>query len=109
MNWESIPWDKGVGLIFALVLLKMLFDAVYKKIPRGFRSVRNEVRQQTAVFLKQHSEAIDVIKQQGETIARLEDAIETLIGAHSELKRHSDALQSKISKQRAKKPGPKKS
>lgn len=104
MDWNQIPWDKGLGVAFALVLLKILFDAVYKKIPRGFRSVKNEVRQQTQVFLKQHSEAIDVIKAQGETIARLEDAIETLIGAHQELQRQAESMRNRRKKRPANKP-----
>lgn len=55
---------QGVAFVFACAMLKILFDAVYKKIPRGFRRLRNEVRHQTALLLSKHDEAMAMLKAQ---------------------------------------------
>lgn len=73
MDWNQLPWDKGIGTLFGVILLKMVFDLVYKKIPRGFR----QLRQSNAVQSKQlenkiveNTEAIDLLREE---VVNLED------------------------------------
>lgn len=41
MTMDNVPWRDGIAAIVAGALLKILFDAVYRKIPLGFRRLRS--------------------------------------------------------------------
>lgn len=73
MDWSKLPWDQGLAVVFALVLLKMLYDLVYKKIPRGFRDLRRGIRFQRIELTKkmqENTEAIDLLREE---VINLED------------------------------------
>ena len=71
MDFEKLPWRDGVAAVLAIVLLKMLWDAVYRKIPAGFRGVRLLLKKQTELAMERHAE--HMAKQNS-----LEDAIKEL-------------------------------
>jgi hypothetical protein len=73
MDWNHLPWDQGLATVFGLVLLKMLYDLVYKKIPRGLRAIRQALRyqrEQLGKKMDQNTEAIDLLREE---VINLED------------------------------------
>lgn len=56
MDATNLPWDKGIAFVFACFLLKMLYDAVYVKIPDGFRRVSSELQVQMERADARHDE-----------------------------------------------------
>lgn len=51
MDFQNVPWDKGIEFVLAVVLLKFLFDAVYRKIPRGLRRLNASVVKMHAAII----------------------------------------------------------
>lgn len=71
MGLDTLPWRDGVAAVLAVVLLKMLWDAVYRKIPLGFKSVRRLLELQTSNAEKRHDQHL-------EKMTAVEDAIKHL-------------------------------
>lgn len=63
MDATNLPWDKGIAFVFACFLLKMLYDAVYVKIPDGFRRVSSELQVQMERADARHDEHLAGQKQ----------------------------------------------
>lgn len=73
MDWAEIAKTQGLTALFAIVTLKMLYDLVYKKIPRGFRELRKSIRLQRIELTKkmdENTEAIDLLREE---VINLED------------------------------------
>lgn len=73
MEWEKLLLEHGLATFFAVILLKMLYDLVYKKIPRGFRELRKSLRLQRIQLtkkLEENTEAIDLLREE---VINLED------------------------------------
>lgn len=73
MEWSKIPWEQGLGTVFALILLKMLYDLVYKIMPRGMRLLRRGIvrmRLDLTKRLEQNTEAVDLLRDE---VINLED------------------------------------
>lgn len=58
MDLEKLPWDKGIAAILAVVLIKIMWDCVYRKIPIGFRRLRRSVDLQTRIMQERTDELI---------------------------------------------------
>lgn len=71
MEINNFPWREGGGAVLAGLLLKMLWDAVYRKIPQGFRTVRKLFETQAENAAERHDEHIAKLNA-------LEDAIKHL-------------------------------
>jgi len=56
METEKILWTWGPAAPFMVILLKILYDAVYVQIPSGFRGVREELNRQMTAADKRHQE-----------------------------------------------------
>lgn len=92
MELQHVPWKEGVTAVFAAVLLKILYDCVYVKLPMGFRSVRKTLLTQTQLDDKRHGEHIA-------KLASLEDAISLLVlkGANAATRRAAAKRKTKSS------------
>lgn len=58
MDVANLPWEKGVSVVFAMLLLKILWDCVYRKIPRGFKSLKASVDTQTTILSQRHDDLL---------------------------------------------------
>lgn len=72
MNPESLPWEKGIGVVLAMALLGIILDMVYRILPRGFRLVRRAIDKQTLVITDKHEEAIERVNGLEAAVKHLE-------------------------------------
>lgn len=72
MDVANLPWDKGVEVVFAVTVLKMLYDVVYKKVPRGFRELRGSLTRLEAAVMEVHQDHEEAMEALRACIARLE-------------------------------------
>jgi len=84
MDVSSIPWDKPLGVVFAIALLAIFLDLTYRKIPRGFTRVRQELRRQTASLVAKQTDHSEQIKSLMISIERLDTAIAALLEREEE-------------------------
>lgn len=63
MDWEKFAIQWGPAVPFMLILVKILFDAVYKILPRNLRAMRREWIEFRAVFLESHEEAMEALQK----------------------------------------------
>jgi hypothetical protein len=73
MDFKDLPWREGLGAVFSMVLLKMLWDVVYKKVPRGFRSIKILLARQEAEAIKRHAQHVDLMKEQTDAVTKLRE------------------------------------
>lgn len=88
MDWSKVPWEQGLGSVFGLILLKMLYDLVYKIMPRGMRLLRRGIirmRVDLSKRLDEQTEALDLLREE---VINLED----LMNEQAEAKLHKKPL-----------------
>lgn len=93
MDPNSLPWEKGIGVVLAVALLGIVLDMVYRILPRGFRTVRRAIEKQTHVLTLRHQEAV-------ERLDGLEAAVKHLETSNAE-------LVAELTRQRSQRPRPK--
>ncbi len=64
MNWNDFPWKDGVSTVLACILLKILWDLAYRKIPRGMRGLRVTLDKAVEKMQENHSEAMAELQAQ---------------------------------------------
>lgn len=79
MDVGNIPWDRPLGVVFAIALLAIFLDLTYRKIPRGFTRLRTELRRQTASLSHKGDEGEKLLHTVVTSIDRLDVAIAALL------------------------------
>lgn len=73
MDFKDLPWREGLGAVFSMVLLKMLWDVVYRKVPRGFRSIKALLTRYEQEAIVRHREHVALMKEQTDAVTKLQD------------------------------------
>jgi F0F1-type ATP synthase membrane subunit b/b' len=76
MDAANLPWDKGIAFVFAVFLLKMLYDAVYVKIPDGFQHVSSELQVQMERADDRHAEHLAGQKELKKQLKKVRKSLE---------------------------------
>jgi hypothetical protein len=84
MDVAAIPWDRPLGVVFAIALLVIFIDLTYRKIPRGFTRIRAELRQQTQSLMNDKKADHENLQAVLTAIERLDTAIAALLEMQQE-------------------------
>lgn len=58
MDVIQLAKEQGLAFVFAVILLKFLYDAIYVRLPRGFTMVHQELTSQRQRADQRHEEHV---------------------------------------------------
>lgn len=62
MEWEKFVWTWGPAAPVIILLGKVLWDLVYKTIPRGFREIRRAMESFEKSATRRHNEHMEAMR-----------------------------------------------